>query len=90
MEAMKLNAQELRLVDPEEAEKKAASLPRHDLYLVIENVFNKPVWNLRGIERFADRDCVVDAVVMTQNASGFSLRPGESWLFKARIKVFAV
>ncbi len=49
---MKLNAKELRTVDEEEAVKRAASLPRHELYLILENIYD--TYNVGGLFRLAD------------------------------------
>src|SRR5690348_5131830 len=50
--SMKLNAQELRTVEPEEAVKQAATLPRHELYLILENIYD--TYNVGGLFRLAD------------------------------------
>ena len=37
-------------------------------HLVIEDVLDKPLRNIGGIQRLADGDAVVNVVVMTENA----------------------
>ncbi len=49
---MKLNAQELRTVSEPKAIEQAASLPRHPLYLVLENIYD--TYNVGGLFRLAD------------------------------------
>ena len=40
-------------------------------HLVIKDVLNKPLGKLIGVESFADRDAVVNVIVMSEN----TLRP---------------
>lgn len=50
--SMKLNARELRTVDEEEIKAQLASLERHPLYLILENIYD--TYNVGGLFRLAD------------------------------------
>lgn len=50
--AMKLNARELREVDDQDLLEKAKSLKKHDLYFILENVYD--TYNVGGLFRLAD------------------------------------
>ncbi len=56
-------------------------------HLMVEDVLNKPLRYFRRIESLADRDAVVNVVMMTQNASRPSLRPCDIGLAQLPIKV---
>src|SRR5207248_3717100 len=51
-------------------------------YLVIEDVLDKPFRHVRGVERLADHDGVVDRIVMAEDAARAARRPSERWLLK--------
>src|SRR6266581_6940892 len=56
-------------------------------HLVIKNVFNKPLRNVRRDKCLADRDRVIDSIMVTQNAACPSLRPGNRWRRNLAVKV---
>ncbi len=49
---MRLNAKELRLADPGEAEKAIVSVKRRPIYLILENIYD--TYNVGGLFRLAD------------------------------------
>src|SRR5262245_30489127 len=56
-------------------------------HLVIEDVLDEPLRHVTRVERFADRDGVVDGVVMAENPLGPTLRPGQHWLLELIIEI---
>ena len=59
-------------------------------HLVIKDVLDKPFRNIDGIQSLADRNAVVDVVVMTENALRASLRPRDRRLRNRAIEVTTI
>src|SRR5258707_968139 len=52
-----------------------------------KRIYFEPLWDLARIQGLANDDRVMGGVMMTQNASGPPLRPGQYRLFDLAVKV---
>ena len=59
-------------------------------HLMIKDVLDKPLGNIDRVERLTYCNAVVNVIVMAENASCATLRPGQSWFFVLSIKIFAI
>src|SRR5205085_2425757 len=59
-------------------------------HLVIEDVLDKPFGPVRGVERLADHDGVVDGIVVAENAARAARRPSERRLLKCIVQITPV
>jgi hypothetical protein len=59
-------------------------------HFVVEDKLREPFRHLSRIERLANGDRLVNAIVVTKNASRFALRPGKRGFLEVGIEVFPV
>ena len=59
-------------------------------HFVIQDVLNKPLRDFFRIQSLTNSNAVVNVIVMTQDASCSSLRPGYRWLFEIAIEKLLV
>lgn len=59
-------------------------------HLVIKDVLNKPLRHIGRIECLADRDAVVNVVVVPEDAFRATLRPGNRWLGYRAVKILSI
>jgi len=59
-------------------------------YFMEEDEFNKPFRDFRRIQRLANRNRLMDRVVMAQDVARAPLRPGQDGLFHVPVEVAAI
>ena len=59
-------------------------------HLVIQDVLHEPFGNVLRVKCFADRDAIVDVIVVTQNAASPALRPGYRWFADPSVEILSI
>jgi hypothetical protein len=59
-------------------------------HFVVKNIFHEPLWNIFGVECFANGYAVVDMIVMTQDVSRPTLRPRYGWFADLTLEVLPI
>ena len=59
-------------------------------HFVVEDVFNKPLGDVHRIERLADRDVVVNVIVVAKYAACSALRPCQGWFGNLAFEIATV